>query len=205
MLTDHVSDDRMVVLRRDEQTSQRWCVCVPPHQIFTGTQYQQEQHNVNVWTFSGRVGADAELRSMQSGEKVLSFRVANDVGFGKTKTTQWVSCSFWGNRAAAVADYIKKGDKITVSGTLKLEEFEGRDGKPGSKLSVRVQELDLASRQDSDSRESSGPSRSGSDQRRAGSGGGGRDYDDRPSGSASRSSADGRPAYDQDLDDEIPF
>ena len=37
---------------------------------------------MNVWTFSGRVGADAELRTTQSGEKVLSFRVANDIGFG---------------------------------------------------------------------------------------------------------------------------
>ena len=44
---------------------------------------------MNVWTFSGRVGADAELRTTQSGEKVLSFRVANDIGFGDRKTTQW--------------------------------------------------------------------------------------------------------------------
>ena len=46
---------------------------------------------MNVWTFSGRVGADAELRTTQSGEKVLSFRVANDIGFGDRKTTQEVS------------------------------------------------------------------------------------------------------------------
>ena len=42
---------------------------------------------MNVWTFSGRVGADAELRTTQSGEKVLSFRVANDIGFGDRRTT----------------------------------------------------------------------------------------------------------------------
>jgi single-strand DNA-binding protein len=168
---------------------------------------------LNVWSFSGRVGADAELRSMQSGEKVLSFRVANDVGFGNSKTTQWVDCSFWGKRAEAVANYVKKGDKIAVSGEVKLEEFQRRDGTPGAKLAVRVNDLDLASRQDSDSRESPGPSKSGSDQRRAGGGtrggsgggGGGRDYDgDRPNRSVGRSSGGGRDP-DDDLDDTIPF
>src|SRR3954464_4529220 len=104
---------------------------------------------MNVWTFSGRVGADAELRTTQSGEKVLSFRVANDIGFGDRRTTQWVDCSMWGKRAESVANYIKKGDKITVSGELKLEEFQRRDGTPGSKLAVRVNDLDLASRQES--------------------------------------------------------
>src|SRR3954451_16434544 len=63
---------------------------------------------MNVWTFSGRVGADAELRTTQSGEKVLSFRVANDIGFGDRRTTQWVDCSMWGKRAESVANYVKK-------------------------------------------------------------------------------------------------
>src|SRR3954453_1835324 len=114
---------------------------------------------MNVWTFSGRVGADAELRTTQSGEKVLSFRVANDVGFGDRKTTQWVDCWYWGKRAEAVSSYVRKGDKIPVSGELKLEEFQRRDGTPGSKLAVRVNDLDLASRQES------------------AAGGGGRDYE----------------------------
>ena len=101
---------------------------------------------MNVWCFSGRVGADAELRTTQSGEKVLNFRVANDIGFGDRKTTQWVDCQYWGKRAKAVSSYVRKGDKITVSGEVKLEEFQRRDGTPGSKLAVRVNDLDLAAR-----------------------------------------------------------
>jgi single-strand DNA-binding protein len=152
---------------------------------------------MNVWTFSGRVGADAELRTTQSGEKVLSFRVANDIGFGDRRTTQWVDCSMWGKRAESVANYVKKGDKITVSGELKLEEFQRRDGTPGSKLAVRVNDLDLASRQE-------GAAGGG------GSGGGGYG-NDRDTGSSrggaggSGGRGGGKPAFDQDLDDEIPF
>ena len=100
---------------------------------------------VNVWCFSGNVGQDATLRSTQSGEKVLSFTVANKVGFGDRATTQWIECSFWGKRGEAVANFIKKGDKVSVSGELKLEEYTKRDGTPATKLSVRVNDMDLGS------------------------------------------------------------
>jgi single-strand DNA-binding protein len=168
---------------------------------------------MNVWTFSGRVGADAELRTTQSGEKVLSFRVANDIGFGDRRTTQWVDCSMWGKRAESVANYVKKGDKITVSGELKLEEFQRRDGTPGSKLAVRVNDLDLASRQEG----AAGGGGGGRDYEAGGgggygggSGGGGgygnnRDTGNRGGAGGSGGRGGGKPAFDQDLDDEIPF
>jgi single-strand DNA-binding protein len=109
--------------------------------------------SLNSWAFTGRVGGDAELRTTQSGEKVLQFSVANDVGFGSNKTTQWVSCSFWGKRGETVATMIRKGDKIGVSGELKLEEFKRKDGSPGSKLAVRVNDVDLAVRQSQEDEE----------------------------------------------------
>lgn len=154
---------------------------------------------VNVWTVSGRVGADAELRTTQSGEKVLSFRIANDIGFGDRRHTQWADCSLWGKRAESVATHIRKGDKITVSGELKLEEFTRRDGTPGSKLSVRVNDLDLASRQGE-----------GGEQRQGGGYGSRASADDvnRPLGNERGGAAgrgDGKPAFDPDLSDEIPF
>ena len=162
---------------------------------------------VNVWTFSGRVGADAELRRMQNGEPVLEFRVANDIGFGEKRTTQWVSCSLWGKRGEAVANYVKKGDRITVSGSVKLEEFQKRDGTPGAKLAVRVNELDLAGRSDSNDTQ---------DQRSAGSrgsysggrpqgGGGGRDYGNEPPRGGAGGRGGSKPVFDDDLDDAIPF
>ena len=64
---------------------------------------------MNVWIFTGRLGRDAELRTTQSGEKVLGFAVANDVGFGERKQTLWADCSLWGRRAEALAQYLTKG------------------------------------------------------------------------------------------------
>lgn len=145
---------------------------------------------MNVWTFSGRCGADAELRKTQSNEDVLSFRVANDIGFGDRKTTQWVSCSYWGKRAVAIADYIKKGDRITVSGELKLESYTNKQGVQESKLAVRVNDVDLAARNESGSQQG---------------GGGGRDYGSEPPKGGAGGRGGGKPAFDQDLDDEVPF
>jgi single-strand DNA-binding protein len=144
---------------------------------------------VNVWTFSGRVGADAELRTTQSGEKVLSFRVCNTIGFGDRKTEQWVDCSYWGKRAEAVSSYVRKGDKITVSGELKLEDFQRRDGTPGSKLAVRVNDLDLAARNDGASTGGYVPDHQAPLTRN--------DAGPRSSGE--------KPAFDMDLDDSVPF
>lgn len=143
---------------------------------------------MNVWTYSGRVGQDAELRTTPSGEKVLKFSVCNKVGFGDRAVDQWVENSYWGKRAEAVANYIKKGDKITVSGELRLEEFTKRDGTPGSKLAVRVNDLDLAARSDS-----------------ASTGGYAQDHQAPLGSNNARPPSSAKPAFDQSLDDEIPF
>jgi single-strand DNA-binding protein len=137
---------------------------------------------MNVWAFTGRLGADAELRTTQSGEKVLGFNVANDVGFGDRKTTQWVTCSLWGRRGEAVAQYMTKGKQVCVSGELTLREFQKRDGSRGFGLSVRVNEVDFM--------------------------GGARDADAagdrRPADDTHRQAATPARPYD-DMDDEIPF
>lgn len=51
---------------------------------------------------AGNVGKDAELRTTQSGEKVLNFSLAVDNGKSKDGTKRdptWFDCSIWGKRA----------------------------------------------------------------------------------------------------------
>lgn len=50
----------------------------------------------NVFSFTGRLGRDAEVRSTPSGQTVLSVAVANDVGYGENKKTLWIRVSVWG-------------------------------------------------------------------------------------------------------------
>lgn len=159
---------------------------------------------MNVWTFTGRLGADAELRTTQSGEKVLGFRVANDVGFGDRKTTNWVECSLWGRRGEAIAQYMTKGKQVCVSGELSLREFQKRDGTMGAGLSVRVNEVDfMGGREGGEGGGGGGGYGGGGGGGGYGGGGGG----GRSSGGEGGGYGGGRPQQPRhdDLDDEIPF
>lgn len=167
---------------------------------------------MNVWTFTGRLGADGELRTTQSGEKVLGFRVANDVGFGERKTTQWVDCSIWGRRAESLAPHLTKGKSVVVSGEVTLREYEKRDGTRGAGLSVRVAEIDFTGGAREEGGGSFGGGGGGYESRGGGSGGsgygGGGNYGGGQSGggqSGGGRSGGGAPPRHEDLDDEIPF
>ena len=158
---------------------------------------------MNVWTFTGRLGADGELRTTQSGEKVLGFRVANDVGFGERKTTQWVDCSIWGRRAESLAPHLTKGKGVVISGEVTLREYEKRDGTRGAQMSVRVAEIDFmgGGREEGGGGGGYGGGGGGGYESRGGGGGGG-GYGGGGRGPGGGGSA---PPRHDDLDDEIPF
>ncbi|AWJ86269.1 single-stranded DNA-binding protein (plasmid) [Azospirillum sp. TSH58] len=164
---------------------------------------------MNVWTFTGRLGADGELRSTQSGEKVLGFRVANDVGFGDRKTTQWVDCSIWGRRAEALAPHLTKGKAVVISGEVTLREFEKRDGTRGAGLSVRVNEIDFTGGREGEGGGGGGGYGGGGGGYESRGGGGGGGYGGGGSGGGGYGgggrSGGGAPPKHDDLDDEIPF
>ncbi|WP_207458711.1 single-stranded DNA-binding protein [Azospirillum sp. SYSU D00513] len=162
---------------------------------------------MNVWTFTGRLGADGELRTTQSGEKVLGFRVANDVGFGERKTTQWVDCSIWGRRAESLSPHLTKGKSVVVSGEVTIREYEKRDGTRGAGLSVRVAEIDFTggAREDGGGGGGGGYESRGGGSGGGGYGGGGGGGGYGGGGGGGGRSGGGAPPRHDDLDDEIPF
>lgn len=74
---------------------------------------------------TGRVGGDAETRSAGS-STVTGFNCAVDQGWGDKKQTNWFRVSIWGDRGSKLAQYIKKGDKLAVTGELVIGEYNGR-------------------------------------------------------------------------------
>jgi single-strand DNA-binding protein len=132
---------------------------------------------------AGNVGkADAEIRTTRGGKEVVSFSVAGSGWSEGKEKTEWFNCSYWGDQALNVAKFIKAGSAITVSGTLSTREWEAKDGRRTA-LELRVEKLKLqGGRRDDDQGEDRGERRGNSDKRQA-----------------------GKPAFDQDLDDEIPF
>lgn len=98
---------------------------------------------MNNITFDGRLAADSELRYTNSGEPVLTFRVASDIGFGERKATNWFSCQLWGKRGESLQNYLKKGQQVTVYGQLTLREWQNKEGQKQLSPDVRVNEVSL--------------------------------------------------------------
>lgn len=99
---------------------------------------------MNVFTFTGNIGRNAEVRHTPAGLAICNFPVAVTSGFGDNKKTTWARCALFGKRAeGGLVQYLKKGAQVAVSGELSLNEFEGNDGQKRTSLEVRINEIDL--------------------------------------------------------------
>lgn len=99
---------------------------------------------MNSITICGALGKDSELRSIPSGEQVLSFSVADSQG--RDKPTIWWTCQLWGKRAATLEQYLVKGQQVTVVGSVSEREWTDKDSGKRKSLEVRVNEVALQGR-----------------------------------------------------------
>ena len=98
----------------------------------------------NVFSFTGTVGADAEVRYAASGMAVLNVRVANNVGFGDKQQTLWIRVALFGKRAEGqLQNYLKKGQQVFVSGELTQSEYKANDGTTKTSLELTANIIDL--------------------------------------------------------------
>ena len=96
---------------------------------------------MNVITVAGSLGRDAELKYLQNGDAVLNFSVADSAG--RDKPTIWWNCQLFGKRAESLSQYLKKGQSVTVSGSVSEREWTDKDGNTKKAMNVRVNEVAL--------------------------------------------------------------
>jgi len=95
----------------------------------------------------GNICADAQIKDLNNNQ-LISFSVAVNESFTqdgekKTKTT-FFDCAKWGNNTA-VAQFIKKGDLIYVSGKINNRAYIKDDGTVQNVNGITVFELQLLS------------------------------------------------------------
>lgn len=105
-------------------------------------------------TVAGNLGKDAELRTAGEGQ-VLGFSVAATTGFGQREQTNWVNCSIWGKRGEVLAQYLKKGTPVTVTGEITTREYEGK-----TYLEMNVYNVKLQGGRDSGAQQQNAPAQS---------------------------------------------
>ena len=90
---------------------------------------------INKVTLIGNLGADPEVRYMPSGGAVATLRIATsdtwrDKQTGEMKEkTEWHRVVFFNRLGEVAGQYLKKGSKVYVEGSLRTQKWQGQDGQ----------------------------------------------------------------------------
>lgn len=99
---------------------------------------------------SGNLGRDSELNQINGSNgpiSVLNFSVAvrsSQKDQGGNYLTKWYACALWGKRADAMAPYLTKGTRVSLSGEPDVEVYQsGQSGQWMAKPKIRVDQIAL--------------------------------------------------------------
>ena len=96
---------------------------------------------MNSVNIMGRLCADVELKSTNSGKKVCNFRIAVDAG--KDKEAYFLPVVAWNGTAENIAKYFHKGKKIALSGILTSRTYENNEGKKVTVVEILANSFDF--------------------------------------------------------------
>lgn len=161
--------------------------------------------SVNKVILIGNLGADPEVRTSPNGTVVTNIRIATsevwkDQQGQLQERTEWHRITIFGRTAEVARDYLRKGAKVFIEGTLRTSSYE-KNGEKRYSTDIVANELQMLDR--TSGGETPGPRQSG------GSG----SYGQRPDYGHAQPAPASNPSYppntgggmDTDFDDDIPF
>ena len=169
--------------------------------------------SVNKVILVGNLGAEPEVRTLPSGNKVVNLSVATsenwrDKNTGERKEkTEWHRVVIFSEGLVRVAEqYLRKGSKVYLEGSLQTRKWQDQTGNDRYSTEIVLQGFNSTLTM-LDGRGEGGGDRRGGDT--GGSNfGGDQNYDDygsKPAASSGRSTGGGAPSFSRDMDDDIPF
>jgi len=163
---------------------------------------------VNKVILVGNLGNDPETRAFPSGDMVTNITLATSETWKDKQTgqpqekTEWHRVVFHRRLAEIAGEYLHKGSKVYIEGSLKTRKWQGKDGQDRYTTEIVAREMQML------------------DSRGAGQGGGQGNYN-QVGGQSSYNQGGGQPAAAQnqapapagnapaadfgDFDDDIPF
>jgi single-strand DNA-binding protein len=168
--------------------------------------------SVNKVILVGNLGADPEIRSLGSGDRVANLRIATSESWrdrtsGERKEkTEWHRVVIFNDNLVKVAEqYLRKGSTVYIEGAIQTRKWTDNTGVEKYSTEIVLQKFRgeltmLGGRGDNAGASSGGGDEYGGGY--SGGGGGGSNF----GGGAPRSQPSGpRESFSADLDDEIPF
>lgn len=96
----------------------------------------------------GNVGADPEVRTLESGVKVATLRLATtergkDKDGNAASHTEWHSVVVWRALADVVDRYVRKGTQLYVEGRLRTREWSTREGEKRYSVEIMCDDMKM--------------------------------------------------------------
>lgn len=158
---------------------------------------------VNKVILVGNLGDDPEARSLNNGGEVVNLRVATSENWkdrdgNRQERTEWHRVVIFNENLGRVAkSYLKKGSKVYLEGQIQTRKWQDQSGQDRYSTEIVLQrfrgELVLL-----DPKGGGGGGGYGDDY-------GGDDYGGGGGGQRSQPTGRPQPAFDADLDDDVPF
>lgn len=94
----------------------------------------------------GNLGANPDVKTMESGKKLARFSIATNEVYKnakgeKVKETQWHHVIAWGKLAEIVEKYLQKGSEVAVEGKLVYHDYNDKDGNKKHTSEIQASEL----------------------------------------------------------------
>jgi len=95
---------------------------------------------------TGRLTADAEVRTTKNSKEVVAFTVVVNDYFkpkdGEPKEfEEYFNCSYW--LSTKIADNLLKGSVVTVTGRVYLNQYKGKDGENHANLACHTDRIKI--------------------------------------------------------------
>jgi single-strand DNA-binding protein len=100
-------------------------------------------------TLIGHLGRDVDIKHTPSGDIVGEFSLATNRKRKTGDTTTWWRCALWGKRAEILAQYVRKGQAVLISGEPYMREWTDKDGNARLSLEIDVKDFTFLGRDES--------------------------------------------------------
>ena len=96
----------------------------------------------------GNLTRDVEVRTTPSGQSVANFSLAVSRSWKgqdgqQQEQTSFINCVAWGKPGEIIAQYVKKGDPLLVSGRLDQRSYDDKDGNKRQAVEVNVEDFNF--------------------------------------------------------------
>lgn len=102
---------------------------------------------MNTVNLTGRITHEVEIKETKTGKHIVDFQVA--IREMKDETT-FIRCQAWEQSADYLGQYATKGSMLAISGSLKVDKYQDKEGRNVEKTYVRVQRVEILDKRKGD-------------------------------------------------------